>query len=269
MPDQLVKEHCPNCGSTNIDNYCSSCGQKIFANRFTFKAFFEVIGNALNFERGFIHTAIGLFQNPGTVINNYLKGKTKSYINPLNYILIITGIYAFLVLSLKIFDSSIEASNSIVQGNNSELTPDMLAYQQNIIEVIKKYLNFVPLLLIPLASLFSKWYYRKRKLYYGEHLILNTFIFAQNLIITIFISPLVLIIPQLLHIFPLLSIITTFIYFTYALRSIFRQSIVKAFGGTIVIYGGSSLFLILIMIIVTVITTILLMLSGVDVAGGL
>ena len=258
-------KNCPNCGSTAFENYCSSCGQRIYQKRFTFKGFFDVVGDALNIERGIIHTAIWMFANPGRVINDYLNGKTKSYFNPLNYILIITGIYAFLILSLDIFDTSIETTNSILQNNNLQTSPEALEFQQKWISFFKKYVNFVPLLMLPFASLLSKWYFYKRKLFYGEHLILNIFIYAHSILITILIAPLVLLVPKMLQVFPLVNLGLSLIYFTYALRSIFKTSIMKALGGAIAIQAGGFILFITSFILLAMIIVLLLNSIGVNI----
>jgi hypothetical protein len=257
-------EKCPNCGAAAIDIYCSSCGQKIYRKRFSLKGFFEVVGSALNIDRGFIHTLIWLFTNPGRIINDYLNGKTKSYFNPLNYILIVGGIYAFLVLSLNILDSSIASTNQILQNENMQASPEALELQQRWVETIKKYVNFIPLLMIPFASLFSKWYYHKRKLYYGEHLILNTFIFAQSILISVVVSPLVLVIPGMLEIYPLINFSLSLLYFTYALFSIFKKSVLKAFSGAVTIFLGGFVFFMLFVVVTVVTGMILLNLLGVE-----
>ncbi len=258
MINQKETQHCPNCGSPNIHNFCSECGQKIYKSRFTLKGFFGVVGNALNIERGFLHTMLWLFYNPGRVINDYLKGKTKSYYNPLNYILIIAGIYAFLILSLNILDQSIKTTNELIGTDAAQASPEVLELQKRWIEFIKSYVNFIPVLMVPFTSIFSKWYYFKRNLYYGEHLIINTFIIAQSILISVFISPFASFITGLLDIFPLINICYTIIYFSYALFRVFKKSMFKAFLGSIVIYFG-GFFLFMLFILVTVFLAIIIL----------
>ncbi len=245
MTDQNEIKICPNCDSPNINNFCSNCGQKIYIKRFNLRGFFGVVGSALNIEKGFLHTMIWMFRNPGTVVNDYLKGKTRTYYNPLNYILIIAGVYAFLILSLDILDRSIEATNEIMGYNEMQASPEALELQKRWIGFVKSYVNFIPILMIPFASLFSKWYYRKQKLYYGEHLILITFIFAQSILISIIVSPLALVFSRIPDIFPLINISYTLIFFSYALFKIFKKSVFKSILGSIVIYFGSFILFML------------------------
>ncbi|WP_167605029.1 DUF3667 domain-containing protein [Maribellus sediminis] len=258
MLDRSAIEHCPNCNSTHIDNYCLKCGQKIYQKRFTTKGFFEVIGNALNIERGFLYTVVWLFRNPGKVVGDYLKGKTKIYINPLNYILIIAGAYAFLVLSLNILDSSLATTNSILQNDGAQPSAEVMEMQLRWIEFVKKYMNFIPILMIPFASLISKWYYNKRKLFYGEHLIINTFIFAQSILISVLFSPVLMMFPVILKIYPIINFSFTIIYFTFAFFLIYQKSVITSFFGALIIYvGGMILFFLFIMAILIVVVVVL------------
>lgn len=253
---------CPNCGADEIGNYCSNCGQKIYRKRFTIRGFFEVVGNALNFEKGFIHTMLWMFLQPGKVVNDYLNGKTKSYINPLNYILVIAGVYAFLVLWLDILDQSIETTNHLIGGDKMPMTPETLEMQNRAAAIAKDYVNFIPLILIPFASIFSKWFYYKRKLYYGEHLILLTFVFAQTILISVIVAPFTLIIPGLSGIFTIISIGYSLFYFSYAMYRIFKQSVFKAITGAFVIYIGGYIFFMLFIMVIIALVLFILKLAG-------
>ena len=129
--DKLEKTQvCKNCNSVHINNYCSDCGQKIYTKRFTLKNFFFVFLDAFNIEKGFLYTLRMLFTQPGKVINDYISGKTKSYFNPLKYVLIIAGIFAFLVVSTGIIDTSIKTTNEVVY-NSSEVMKQQQEMMQN------------------------------------------------------------------------------------------------------------------------------------------
>ncbi|MBN1821317.1 MAG: DUF3667 domain-containing protein [Prolixibacteraceae bacterium] len=255
---------CKNCGSSQVENYCSHCGQKVYKKRFTIKSFFAVLFDALNLEKGILYTLKMLFVNPGKVIHDYLSGSTKRYVNPLNYLLIIAGINAFLVLYLNILDNSVEMSNNLLNYQGTENYQETMELQQRFIEVIKKYVNFMPLLMIPFASLVSKWYYYSGKLYYGEHLIIMTYLFGQSLIIGSFLSLSVLIFPDFIKIFPFVNISITLIYFVYALKRIYKRSVVSAIFGSIFIYVfGLILFMVVLMILIFL-TFFIIALMGFD-----
>jgi hypothetical protein len=245
---------CKNCGSTQINNYCCNCGQKVYTKRFTIKSFFFVILNTLSLERGFFYTAKMLFTHPGKVVNEYINGKTRLYYNPLKYIIIIAGIYAFLTIYLNILDANIE-SNEYFQKNVDSLqnSEELLQMQEKWMDIFKQYINLIPLLLVPFTSLVSKWFYRSKKLFYGEHLVINCFIFAQIFILYILWSPVAVIIPSLITYFPLLTFISSIIYLCYALYSIFHESPFRAImGGMVVYFLGMLLFFLFFLIIVII-----------------
>ncbi|MCE4563380.1 DUF3667 domain-containing protein [Maribellus sp. CM-23] len=263
-PDQPEISQCPNCQSHSIDNYCSQCGQKIYRKRFTFRGFFEVLGNALNIDRGFIYTLIWMFRNPGKVVNDYLNGKTRTYFNPLNYILVIAGIYAFLIIWLNIIDTNYETTNHLLHPGDAFASPEEEELRLKWFEFAKRYTNLIPLLMIPFVSLFSKWFYSKRKLFYGEHLIINTFIFAQNVLISILLIPAVLTSPTMLKLFPFINLCCTLLYFSYAYFRIFRQSVIVAAFKAFAIYIGGFVGLMLLISLLVLVTTAVSNMQGID-----
>ena len=261
MSDKLEsKKVCKNCNSDHINNYCCDCGQKVYTKRFILKSFFVVLLDALNIEKGFLHTLKMLFIHPGKVINDYITGKTKPYFNPLNYIIISAAIYAFLILWLNIFDNSVEAANEILYGEALQKNDEVLQLKKKWMDFYKQFVNFIPLLMIPFTSLISKWFYRSKKLFYGEHLIINCFLFAQCFIIIIILTPIVVIIPSLITYFSIIALFATIIYLSFALYKTFQGSRFRAIIGAILIYFIGYLLFILFLIIVLFIIGIIIIL---------
>ena len=259
---------CKNCGSAQIENYCSNCGQKIYTKRFTLKNFFFVFLDAFNIEKGFIYTLKMLIFKPGVLINDYLKGKTKSYFNPLKYVILIAGIYAILVVSTNIFDTGLESTSEVMyknskiinQAQNSEET---IEFQKKWIEFFKQYINIIPLLLIPFVSIVTMWFYRSKKLFYGEFLIVNCYLIAQSFAISCIIAiPLALFTPTLFNYFPLILLMITIIYFSYALYKVFLGSPIVAITKAILIYVIGTLFFYIFFLFLLIIFMIVISLFG-------
>lgn len=262
---------CKNCGSENIDKYCSNCGQKVFIKRFTLKAFLWVLIGTFTLERGFYHTVLMMFLKPGKLLNDYIKGKTREYINPLKYLFIIGGLFAFIMIKTDIIDSTYKSGNTILYNSNEELKQgyeeikddeQFIKMQENVLKYTKGYINVIPMIVIPFYSLILLLFYRSRKLFYGEVLIMNSFIFAQTFLITILILvPLIHFIPALKSFFPFLTFITSIVYLSYALNTTFKESpvmsVIKSFFiyifGTIVFW----IFLVLLILILMIIFSIL------------
>jgi len=236
---------CKNCNSVNVQRFCSDCGQKVYDKRFTVKDFFAALLASFELESGLLYTIKMLFIRPGTVTTDYINGRTKPYFNPVKYLLIISGIYAFLLLWLNIFDAGMEAmqANEFLQSDSEQA----MQLQKHWINFYKQIINFIPLLMIPFISMASKWFYKSKKLFYAEHLIIYSFLFVQSIIIIILLTPLVLIFPSLLKLFPIVTLIVIIGYFSYSLHDTFRESpfksVLKACSCLIVGYLLFLLFL--------------------------
>ena len=79
---------CKNCSnqlSTNSD-FCNSCGAKVIRNRLTLKNIFEhIIETFFNYDNKLLRTFIDLFKKPEKVIDGYINGVRKRYVNPISY----------------------------------------------------------------------------------------------------------------------------------------------------------------------------------------
>lgn len=226
---------CKNCGSENIENYCSRCGQIVQKNRFTFGAALRIFIDAFSLEKGFLHTFIMLLTKPGIVLNDSISGKTRPYANPLKYLIITVGIYTFIYIYSGLFEDSMNMGKDLYLNSNSTLNEinqhaqqdeAAIMFQNKIYDLLKDYFNFIPLLLIPFTSLATKWFYRKRKLLYGEFVIFNTYIFAQEYaIISILLLPIVLFLPEWQENATLLLGLVSLAYATYAIHKSLKGSI--------------------------------------------
>jgi len=246
------KNTCKNCNSLNINNFCSDCGQPVFKTRFTIKYFFKSLLSAFDLEKGFLYTAKMLFIQPGKVTNDYINGRTKPYFNPLKYLLVVGGIYAFLILWLGIFDAGLETVSGIyAHGPAQENSEKLLRLQEKWLHFYRQIINFIPLLMIPFISIATKRFYKSRGLLYGEHLIINSYIFVQTFLILIFLTPLVIVFPAMIHYFPFITVIIIIGYFSYALSGTFRESFIRSvLGSFFSLFTGYLLFILLFMFII-------------------
>ncbi len=268
MNSLSISQTCKNCGSEQIENYCCNCGQKIIEKRFSVKFFFIAILDTFNLERGLFYTFKMLLTKPGVVINDYISGKTKSYYNPLKYIILATAIYAFFVLWLKIFDHSVEATNELnemLYNDSVTENPAVIAFQQKWLELVKQFINFIPLMVIPFSSLVSRRFFKSAKLFYGEHLIINSYAYGHAFFITIVLMPLVLIFPSVARYFEIISAITVISYLAYAYQQTFKCSVFKSLMGSILTYVFGLILFILFLALIITITIFILAKSGVNI----
>ncbi len=83
---------CKNCLSEFDGEFCSSCGQRHIEKQ-TLKFALHQLLDVLDFRRGLFKTTFYLLFKPNHMLSDYLGGKTKSYIHPVGYLLIVAGIF--------------------------------------------------------------------------------------------------------------------------------------------------------------------------------
>lgn len=182
---------CRNCGKIYEGNFCNNCGQKTIRERITIPHLFNRLLDRFDINRGILYTAKCLFVQPGKVIADYLNGKTKVYYNPISYLIVVASIYSILIISFNIFDSNVESMNELMGVQEQQME-----FQQKVNDATKKFLSFISILMIPFYSLVSYLLFKKRKLFYAEHMIINSYFLAQYLLILTILMPVFVIFPS-------------------------------------------------------------------------
>lgn len=176
---------CKNCGETLHGAYCSACGQKVITQRITVRHIFgELFSIITNVDRGFLYTAKMLFVAPGEMIRNYLQGQTRQHYPPLRYVILLIAISVAINLGFGLYDQQQSEIQSMM-GTPTEQNAEIMQAQQQFNDGMKKYLNLLPLALIPILSLFSYLFFRKKGWNYAEHLVLNAYLQGQLALIGI------------------------------------------------------------------------------------
>jgi len=86
---------CPNCGTERQGTYCHECGQRYMRARLTaWELWWLFADRFLDWEEGVWRTFLKMATGPGVVIQHYLGGKRKTYLNPFSYVLFCAALYA-------------------------------------------------------------------------------------------------------------------------------------------------------------------------------
>lgn len=180
---------CKNCERPLRTDYsfCSNCGAKIIRHRLTFKnLWYDVTERYFNVDNTFFRTFWHLFTKPANVIDGYVKGVRKKYLNPISYLAIaltLSGVIIFLIR--KFFDNQIDwgslSSTSAEFGTKwKELTFD--------------YSSLFFLMYIPILAFAAFLSFRKEKYNLTEYIVTYIYILAQYSILSFPISVLLLVI---------------------------------------------------------------------------
>jgi hypothetical protein len=222
---------CKNC-TTNLRtdySYCPDCGAKVIRNRITFKnLFYDIIERYFNLDNSFINTFLHLFSKPEKVINGYITGTRKKYLNPISYLgiaLTLSGITVFLIK--KFFKDSIDFTNG---------TDMNVEFAQQYTDAIFDYSSLFFLLYFPVLALPAYLIFNKVKYNFSEYILVFIYVMAQYSIVSfpLTISTLVVDAESYLKISqPILYL--TLAYCIYVLQKLNKFS-TKAFLGRSLLY---------------------------------
>ncbi|WP_047545484.1 DUF3667 domain-containing protein [Psychroserpens sp. Hel_I_66] len=254
--------NCKNCNyelPTNSD-YCNACGGKVIRNRLTFKNLFEHFTETFfNYDNKLLRTFIDMFKKPEVVIDTYVQGVRKRYVNPVSFfgiILTINGLNIFLIS--KFFKKYLDASQMMgdTASAENEATRKMLALSS---DFSLEYGSLLFSLLIPLAALVGLIVFYNKRYNYTEHVILYLYSMSMYSILSVIFGLLVLlIVPNSYMSFAIVMYVFIFVYHCYIFKRLFSLSMKQLILKILLFLVVFFIFYIGISILVT----ILLLITG-------
>ncbi len=167
--------NCKNCkiSLSNEDNFCKSCGGKVIRSRLTIRNLFEHFSEQfLNYDNKFLQTFIHLFTKPEKVIEGYISGTRKKYVNVISYFAIaitVSGLYLFILN--KFFPNTMDISAFTAPGQEE--------FQNKNMAFMQEYQSLLMMLYIPVYALMAKLVFIGLKKYnYTELLVI--FMYTQS-----------------------------------------------------------------------------------------
>ena len=167
---------CKNCGyeSEGEFDYCSQCGAKVIRNRLTtYNLWRDIIHRYFDIDNTFLRTFVHLITKPEVVIDGYIHGLRKKYINPISYFafaLTLTGLQVFLIR--KFFPNAYDMSAMTVSGQE-EFASTMLAS-------IQEYSSLITMLMIPVYALMARIvFFNVKKYNYTELVVVFLYFGAE------------------------------------------------------------------------------------------
>jgi len=222
-----------------------------------------ILGNLVeiftNFDRGFFYTAKELLRQPGRVITDYIGGATVRYINPFRFLLLAVGISTLVNLSLGIYDlQAAEVNDDLNAMMGMEGNEELIERQQRLQREMRKYVNLVPLIIVPFISMMSVIFFKRRQYNYAEQLVVNAFFFGELSLIGIPLLLLFALFPNLIAYAMPIGILLGIVYYTYAMQRLFDFSVLSTFFRAVGVYLGGFVVTLIFFALVGLITGIVM-----------
>lgn len=171
--------NCKTCDNTlrSDFSYCPTCGAKIIRNRLTLKNIWQDLSfQVFNLDNTLLKTFRHLFIKPEVVVDSFVSGARKKYMNPISFFAIaitLSGLLFFIlrrVYGINLTESSFSDAN----------TPNM--------EFVFDYQGLLAYLIMPIYAVLT-WilFLDKRKMNYTEHLVANAYTTGQVSFVQFFI----------------------------------------------------------------------------------
>ena len=217
MSELIPISNCKNCG-TQVEhhNFCPDCGAKKITKRITFANLTEELTEKyFNIDNSLIRTIKDLMIKPHDVIDGFINGVRKKYINVISYFLISITLNGLTLFSLKkYFNQSVVDLSSIKEDQEWITT---------FYDILYDYQGISSFAFIPLYAWISKKVFSNYKKYnFTEHIVINMYITAHSSI-AMFVPIMTLLIfgfrYQDLSFFTLLF---SFLYSIYAFKDLYQ-----------------------------------------------
>lgn len=227
--------YCKNCNTELSDknNFCHECGAKVIHNRLTLKNISSDFSEQfLNYDNTFLKTFFHLFTKPDEVINGYINGTRKKYINVIQYLAIsltLLGLQLFILNKFfpEFFNSAFMGFNEgYLDMYSEENRPKIEKFMTSYTAFINEYQSLVYVIGIPLTALVTRLTFLKEKLYnFTEHIVLNTYITAQYVIFSFFTYLLFALLNLNINVLVTLSVILYIFYYGFVFYKTHKLSI--------------------------------------------
>ncbi len=260
--------NCKNCNVSLNDTqkFCDECGAKVIQNRLTPKILAAQVNDQfISIDNTFLLTFIDLFKKPEAVINGYIGGTRKKYIDVLQYFAIsltLAGIQVFLMTTF--FKEAIDIGPDFMQGFNSSIEKTDNPFKGFNNSDLMNYQGLIYILTVPFTALGSwlAYYLLGERMYnFTEHLVLNLYYYAQIIIITAVFSILFLLFGLDYLIVSTIITIPTFAYLFYVLKRVFKASFWGTFARFLFVMVITSVLMVLLILIGGIIFGIILIVT--------
>ncbi|MGB5982242.1 MAG: DUF3667 domain-containing protein [Nonlabens sp.] len=245
-----MDRHCKNCDQLLYagHNFCCNCGSKYVDFRLTPRSVLnEVSERYIGFDNRFLRTMVGLVRFPEDVINGYIYGLRKRYMNPINFYVLSLTFVGVQIFIFKNFGNDSSTSGLFVPNEA----------QTKMFEAILDYTGLLSTLNLPLYALVGYWVYKNLRIYnFTEHFIFHTYIWGfYNIVTTILVVP-IIVLPAEWAMLSFLAFPLSVIHVFYAYHRVLKTSLDRTMVKAVVYILVFSVVLIILLLVAIVLGTI-------------
>ncbi len=172
---------CKNCKTNFTGNFCNNCGQSANTHPINFHYLWHDIQHGVfHFDKGIFFTIRELFVRPGEAIREFIGGKRVSHFKPVAMVFLLGSIYGLL---FHYFD--IGTPHQLLDDEDSKT----VAIRNLANNWIASHYALATMLMLPFVSLSSYWAFYKTGYNLVEHFVMNCFITAQKLVVSLLLFP--------------------------------------------------------------------------------
>ena len=223
--------NCKNCDSNLRTDfaYCPTCGARVVQKRLTFKSLAaDVYERVFNIDNTIFRTIRDLTLRPGRVINAYVTGIRRKYMNPLNYLGLAIFISGALFFVMRKF--AMDKINFDVFG-----TGMTNAASVKIMDAVMEYSSFVFLLYIPIIGCSGYLTLNRQNYNLPEYMVASSYALAHISILTFLPSLLIMLfLPENYMQYSLVMMLFMFGYSLYAFLRLGTYSLASGLGRSII-----------------------------------
>ena len=214
---------CKNCDGTLRTDYlyCPACGGKVIRNRITVKNLWvDILDRYFNLDNTFIKTFVHLFTKPENVIEGYLQGQRRKYLNPISYLGIAITLSGFIVFMMarSLGDMDFDVFNTGVQT----------VYQEKMMDFVLDYQSLLFIFYIPVMAVAGWMCFDQKRYNFAERTTIFMYTLAHFSLFSFI--PSILILAFAPHFYLSFSLIGSLAMLAYAGYVVTRISLSKGMG---------------------------------------
>jgi hypothetical protein len=232
-------------------SYCPSCGGKIIRNRLTIKNIWQdIVDRYFNIDNTFLRTIVHLTTKPETVIEGYINGIRRKYLNPISYLGIAITLSGFLVFLMKYVELEIDFD---FMKTGQDMTG-----QKKVQQFTLDYQAILFILYIPLMAIAGWLSFENKSYNFSERIVIFMYSLSQYSILTLIPSILILFLAKEFYmVYSLLALGFMYLYNGFVIKRISQEKGIALFAKIILFWGiftmlyiTLSLFIPLILILI-------------------